>query len=280
MPTKDDVSLVLRRLPARFGRARSHSSGTRFAAGCFPVGRSTRPRGIQADVRQMVTRAAAGCLISPSLPARQPPANIARTVRDRRACGVGRDHACPFGRGALRSAGCAPSSMDCARMFVVLSLRRPRALLLYGRDSIPSDATDGLDRRPASGWRVDKGCGRCGNGRPGTGVANCGPPFERHAWRSEAPIPRSQNGCFTWNIGRRPSGIGAEGSVEFGCGLISAAGKCADRGIRPAIVYDFPAGVGCSCTGPEGEYAECREATPPAGSDDGGLARGNTVATS
>jgi len=102
-------SLVLRRLPARFGRARSHSSGTRFAAGCFPVGRSTRPRGIQADVRQMVTRAAAGCLISPSLPARQPPANIARTVRDRRACGVGRDHACPFGRGALRSAGCAPS---------------------------------------------------------------------------------------------------------------------------------------------------------------------------
>ena len=143
-------SLVLRRLPARFGRARSHSSGTRFAAGCFPVGRSTRPRGIQADVRQMVTRAAAGCLISPSLPARQPPANIARTVRDRRACGVGRDHACPFGRGALRSAGCAPSSMDCACMFVVLSLRRPRALLLYGRDSIPSDATDGLDRRPAS----------------------------------------------------------------------------------------------------------------------------------
>ena len=168
-------SLVLRRLPARFGRARSHSSGTRFAAGCFPVGRSTRPRGIQADVRQMVTRAAAGCLISPSLPARQPPANIARTVRDRRACGVGRDHACPFGRGALRSAGCAPSSMDCARMFVVHSLGRPRALLLYGRDSIPSDATDGLDRRPASGWRVDKGCGRCGNGRPGTGVANCGP---------------------------------------------------------------------------------------------------------
>ena len=198
-------SLVLRRLPARFGRARSHSSGTRFAAGCFPVGRSTRPRGIQADVRQMVTRAAAGCLISPSLPARQPPANIARTVRDRRACGVGRDHACPFGRGALRSAGCAPSSMDCARMFVVHSLGRPRALLLYGRDSIPSDATDGLDRRPASGWRVDKGCGRCGNGRPGTGVANCEPPFERHAWRSEAPIPRSQNGCFTWNIGRPPA---------------------------------------------------------------------------